>query len=338
MTKIKRITITDIAKAVGVSTATDSRALTGDGYVREGLVSKIRAAAMEMNYQLPQNLINKKVLLAASYDAMLDFQRNQFTTFVLQGLHQRAKSLNIEIVSYTLPSKNLVDELKLKVQSDNFSGVLLLTIDDILLDIAQHLPCPVVLINGDDPEMLLNSVTPCNRSAAAVATQHLIKLGHDNILFLTKSGRRTIKSRREGWQDATDDKLDSRYVIEADDWTTQAGQKAIEAVLRSDLEFTAIVAAADVLAVGAVQGLKAMGIAVPEQVSVIGIDGLPQGEFLSPPLTSVTIPMQAVGSTALDLICDIAKYREARIVVPVKRIELACNLTIRASTAVVISD
>lgn len=333
MVKKKRIRITDIAKVVGVSSATVSRALTGDGYVREELTSKIRSVAMDMNYQLPQNLLNQKVLLAASYDAMVDFQRNQFTTYVLQGLQERAKKLNIEIVHYTFQSKDPVEELRLKAESQNFLGVLLLTVDDVLLDIAQYLSCPVVIINGDDPEMHLSSVTPCNRSAAAAATKHLIDLGHEKILFLTKSGRRTIQRRKEGWQDMTGDKLGSSFVIEVDDWTAESGQKAIEEVVASDLEFTAIVAAGDVLAAGAVLGLNAMGVSVPNEVSVVGIDGLPQGEFLSPPLTSVVIPMQDVGSVSLDLICEISKYKEAKMKTPVKRIELACNLTIRATTA-----
>lgn len=336
MIKKKRIRIADIAKAVGVSSATVSRALSGEGYVREDLASQIRIAAMDMNYQLPQNLVNQKVLLAASYDAMLDFHRNQFTTYVLQGLHRRAENLNIEIDIYTLHSDDLIEELKLKAASENYIGVLLLTVEDVLLDIGQHLSCPVVLINGDDPNMQLSSVSPCNRSAASVATSHLTQLGHKKIVFLTKSGRRTILRRQEGWQDVTAAQLDKNYIIEVDDWTAQSGQKAIEQVLRSDLEFTAIVAAADVLAVGAVLGLTAMGIAVPEEVSVIGIDGLPQGEYLSPPLTSVAIPMEAVGATALDLICERVKYAEANIEMPVKRIELACKLKVRGSTSAVI--
>jgi len=335
MNKKKRVRISDIAEAVGVSTATVSRALSGEGYVSEDLAAKIRSAALDMNYQLPQNLVNQKVLLAASHDAMVDFQRNQFTTYVLQGLHERAKSLNIEVVSYTLQTDNMVDRLQEKAASDNFIGVLLLTVDDVLQDIAQAIACPVVLINGDDPDMHLSSVTPCNRSAAALATKHLRNLGHKKILFLTKSGRRTIKRRKEGWQDATQDKLDASYVIEVDDWTALSGQKAIEDAIDTKMNFSAIVAAADVLAAGALLGLAAKGRRVPEDTSVIGIDGLPQGEFLSPPLTSVAIPMQDVGASSLDLICEIVKYAEAKITMPVKRIELACRLTTRASTGAV---
>jgi len=335
MNKKKRVRISDIAEAVGVSTATVSRALSGEGYVSEDLAAKIRSAALDMNYQLPQNLVNQKVLLAASHDAMVDFQRNQFTTYVLQGLHERAKSLNIEVVSYTLQTDNMVDRLQEKAASDNFIGVLLLTVDDVLQDIAQAIACPVVLINGDDPDMHLSSVTPCNRSAAALATKHLRNLGHKKILFLTKSGRRTIKRRKEGWQDATQDKLDASYVIEVDDWTALSGQKAIEDAIDRKMNFSAIVAAADVLAAGALLGLAAKGRRVPEDTSVIGIDGLPQGEFLSPPLTSVAIPMQDVGASSLDLICEIVKYAEAKITMPVKRIELACRLTTRASTGAV---
>ncbi|SMX51112.1 LacI family DNA-binding transcriptional regulator [Actibacterium lipolyticum] len=332
MASTKRTRIADIAKQVGVSTATVSRALSGGGYVRDDVAARIRTAALEMNYRVPQNLIGHKVLLAASHDAMIDFQRSQFTMYVLEGLRDRAQKLNIQIENYTFQSSDPNSELRDKVASDDFLGVLLLTVDDALLDFAQNLACPVTLVNGDDPEMLLSSVSPCNRSAAAMATKHLVDLNHERILFLTKSGRRTIQRRQEGWQDVMGARFDPNLVVEAADWTAEAAQIAIHKALKDGLEFTGVVAAGDILAAGALVALNQAGFKVPDDMSVIGIDGLPQGEYLSPPLTSVAIPMQAVGALSLDLICESAKYLETDIRLPVRRIELACKLAPRETT------
>ncbi|MGO8396543.1 substrate-binding domain-containing protein, partial [Rhizobium ruizarguesonis] len=75
-------------------------------------------------------------------------------------------------------------------------------------------------------------------------------------------------------------------------------------VREKGLTFTAILTACDSLANGAVRGLQAMGYALPRDISVMGIDDLPQSAFLNPPLSTVHIPMRGLGATALDLLRD----------------------------------
>lgn len=327
MTKPK-VRLSDIAKAVGVSTATVSRALNGESYVRQDLMARIHQTAREMNYRLPQALSGQKVLLITSEAAMLDMSRNQFTLYVLEGLRHRARKLGAELEVLTLgDTPNAA--LRRAASRADLGGALLMTVDDWVLPYARQLNCPVVLVNGDDPDMVLNSVTPCNRSAAALATRHLRDRGHDHIAFLTKPGRRTIKRRLEGWQDISG----SGHIIETKDWTAEAAAEAVARVVKADLPFTAIVAAGDALAAGAMQALSSAGLRIPADVSVVGIDGLPLGEFLSPSLTTVAIPMKEVGQQALNLLCDIIKERQVGDEKPVRRIELACTLILRDSTA-----
>lgn len=202
-----------------------------------------------------------------------------------------------------------------------------------MVDYVTAFDLPVVLVNGDDPQMRVSSVTPCNRSAATLATQHLMQMGHRRILFLTRPGRRTIRRRQEGWHDALGDLYAPELVVEVDDWTAEAAAAAMQRVLGSGLQFTGIVAAGDILAVGAILALRQAGIDVPGAVSVIGIDGLPQGQYLQPALSAVEIPMQAVGAQALDLLIETQRLRRAGLALPARRIELACRLHPRDSTA-----
>jgi len=328
----RRTRITDIAARLGVSTATVSRAISGRGYVRADLAEQIRSMALKMNYGLPDDFAGRKAILAASNDAMIDFQRSQFTMHVLDGLHERADALGIEVEHFRFPAADDLGVLAEKLGAPDVLGTLLLTVDDTILDAAHGLPGPVVLVNSDDPDMRLSSVTPCNRSAAAMATKHLSALGHERILFVTKTGRRTIQRRIEGLRDVLADRFDPDLVVEAADWTAEAAQAAVGRALERGLDFTAILAAGDVLAAGAIMGLQAAGLEVPGDVSVVGIDGLPQGAYLSPALTTVTIPMRAVGGFSLDLLCNAAKLAQTRLKLPANRIELACALTERAST------
>ncbi len=320
----KRTRIADIAARLGVSTATVSRAISGKGYVKEDLAERIRGLAVELNYGVPDNPAGKRVWLVASNDAMIDFQRSQFTMYVLEGLQDRARSLGIAVEQRVLDSLEGADP--------DLLGALFLTLDDAALGVARGLPFPTVLVNGDDPQMQIGSVAPCNRSAAALATRHLWDLGHRRVAFVSRPGRRTIQRRLEGVRDVLGAAFDPDLMLNVTDWTAEAAQAAVEAALSRGLDFTAVVTAGDVLATGVLIGLQNAGLRVPEDVSVVGIDGLPQGEFLYPPLTSVTIPMRAIGAVALDTLCTIARLKGTDYQMPVARVELACSLTVRGST------
>lgn len=331
MKETGRTRISDIAHRLGISTATVSRAISGNGYVRKELATRIRTAAVEMNYTLPSVVTGQRVLLVSSQEAMVDFQRSQFTMYVLEGVQERAEAQGIKIEILTYKNAEDLRVLQKKATADDVLGMLLVTVDDETLDAIDPISRPVIIVNGDDPRMQFSSVTPCNRSAAATATRYLIELGHKRIAFLYKPGRRTILRRLEGWRDAVGESYDPNLAIEVEDWTGEAAMRSIREAVTRNLGFTAIVAAGDILATGAIAALQAEGLRVPDDISVIGIDGLPQGQYLSPALTTVGIPMHAVGALSLELLCDNVRLHKAGISLPARRIELACSLIQRAS-------
>jgi DNA-binding LacI/PurR family transcriptional regulator len=291
-------------------------------------------AAKTLNYAIPASIADRKVILAASSVAMVDYVRNQFTFYVLEGLNARAKALGVEIL--TRPISSPAEEIGvLEEARDNeeVAGCLFLTLDDEdMLTPTSGFAKPIVLVNGDDPSMRLSSVTPCNRSAARMATEHLIRLGHRRILFLMRRGRRTIERRFEGWQDAMRQRgpFDTDgLVVEVEDWLPELGAAAIEQRIRQHgLDFTAILAAGDSLAVGAAMGLERAGYKVPDDVSVMGMDDLPQAAFHMPPLTTMHIPMREIGAAALNLLLDDL----GGLSMPPRRVELACHIVERQST------
>jgi DNA-binding LacI/PurR family transcriptional regulator len=139
----------------------------------------------------------------------------------------------------------------------------------------------------------------------------------------------------EGWRDALEHhglRADADLVLEVDDWLPELGAETLmRHVRQKGLTFTAILAAGDSLADGAVRGLQAMGYDVPRDVSVMGIDDLPQSAFLNPPLSTVHIPMRELGATALDLLRDTM----LGLVVPTRRVELGCHMVERSSIATI---
>jgi len=146
-----------------------------------------------------------------------------------------------------------------------------------------------------------------------------------------RPGRRTIMRREEGWRDALahhglphpDD-----LVMKVTDWLPELARQAVcDRLHRRGLDFTAVLTAGDSLAVGAMTALQQAGYRVPQDVSVMGMDDLPQAAFLDPPLTTVHIPARELGTTAIDLLREIGTGLPALA----RRIELACHIVERQS-------
>ncbi len=330
----RRVRLEDVAAVCGVSAATVSRALSGGVGVRPDLVTRIQRAAQEFGYAPPATLAGQRILVLASPAAMEDHARSQFTASVMRGIDARATLLRATLETRAIATS--ADErlaLAEAAADDSVAGLLFLTLDDEdMLAAARGFPKPVVLVNGDDPSMQLSSIAPSNRAAGAMATDHLIRLGHQRILFLMRRGRRTIERRFEGWRDRmfAGGPHDPTLVVEVADWLPSLAAKAVhDRITQGGRDFTAILAAGDSLATGALHGLSALGLRVPVDVSVMGMDGLPQGAFLTPPLTAMGMPMEEIGAAAVDLIRDLRSGPAG----PARRIEIACRLIARASCA-----
>lgn len=333
----RRVRLEEIAARCGVSVSTASRALSGVSGVKDERRTRIIETAKSMNYAIPASVAGRRVILAASSAAMLDSARSQFTTHVLDGLNERARMLGVELV--TRPVATAEDEIALLRDSErdeSVAGCLFLTLDDdAMLTLTTGFSKPIVLVNGDDPSMRHSSVTPCNRSAAMLAANHLIGLGHRRILFLMRRGRRTIERRYEGWRDALAAAGVAGFenlAVEVEDWLPELAGNAIKRrIAARGLDFTAVLTAGDSLAFGAIRGAQEAGYSVPGDVSVVGMDDLPLAAFCNPPLTAMHIPMREIGSAALSLLLD----DMAHAVLPPRRVELACHLVVRQSTGAV---
>jgi DNA-binding LacI/PurR family transcriptional regulator len=333
--KLSRSRLRDIALACDVSISTVSRALTGQKGVRTELRQRIVAAAKTARYPVPSTVQGGRIAVFASTAAMTDYSRTQFTWHVLDGLKAAAAGHEIEVSLVPLPDADenpatLLDALN----SPGVTGVLLLTVDDMqVMNLVSDSGKPAVLINGDDPLMRISSVSPCNRSAARMACDHLIGLGHERIGFVMRPGRPTIRRRLEGWRDALFEHgltCSDDDVVSVEDWTPECAERAIgERLDRGTLDVTALLCAADSLALGALSALSARQIACPRDVSVMGIDDLPISDLLTPRLTTMHIPARELGETAVEMLVEHATQGQRLV----RRTELACRLIERDSTA-----
>ncbi|WP_027487608.1 LacI family DNA-binding transcriptional regulator [Allorhizobium undicola] len=338
-----KVGLKDVAEAAGVSLSTASHALNGTAPLTQDVRDRILTAARQLGYLEKRRskatiASLRSLLLAVNHDAAPRSDINLVSWTILNGLRQECERRAIRLVPLVSETTRIdAQDIKRLAKAENVDAIVVLNEDrpELTRALAQ-LALPVVLLNGEDPSMKLDTVTGENRFGARAATEHLLSLGHRRILHLTwGAGRTTIRRRQDGFIDAhllagLAAPLD--MIVEAEGFEPMAGEKAIRAVFAEDRSLrgaTAIFCAADNLAFGCLKALKDLGIRVPEDMSVLGFDDIMPGEFTVPPLSTMHLPTERLGAAALDMI-------EQRLIAndplrPAHRLELGCRMVIRGS-------
>ena len=342
----RKVGIKEIAETADVAVSTVSHVLNGTAPISAEVRERVLNAATSLGYLARRRekasiSVVRAVLLAVPSDTLPHNQHNLYSWTLLSALTRECERRAIRVVPMELDKPTVsgarVVEAARAAEAD---GILLLSDDrpELLHEIAAS-RIPAVLMNGEDHEMQIDSVTPGNRFGARYATNWLINQGHRNIMHLTWEGRSTVRRRRDGFLDAfrvNDLPLDTAHVHLADGYLPELGAKAMDDWLAQHGGLggvTAIFCAADNLALGVMSALDRAGIRMPQDVSVVGFDGVAIGEFTTPALTTVSVPLEHMGAAALHLL-------EQRIIntalsPPAHRLELGCRLTIRGSVRAV---
>jgi DNA-binding LacI/PurR family transcriptional regulator len=337
-----KVGIKDVAERADVAVSTVSHVLNGTAPISPEVRIRVLEAASALGYLAKRRekatiAVLRSVLLAVPSDTLPHNEYNLFSWTLLSALMRECERRAIRVVPMEVDQPNISGaRLVEQARSSAVDGILLLNEDrgDLLHEIAAA-GIPAVLMNGEDHEMQIDSVTPGNRFAARYATNWLIEQGHRNIMHLTWEGRSTIRRRRDGFLDAFRANglaLETAYIHHAEGYFPELGEAAVDQWIAKHEGLggiTAIFCAADNLALGAMAALRRAGFSMPDDVSVVGFDGVALGEFTSPPLTTVSVPLDHMGSAALHLL-------EQRIInaatrPPAHRLELGCRMTIRGS-------
>jgi DNA-binding LacI/PurR family transcriptional regulator len=146
-----------------------------------------------------------------------------------------------------------------------------------------------------------------NRSGGFEATSRLLAHGHRTIATITGPPEwPSARDRLHGYELALRgvEAYDARLVEAASDWGPESGREALARLLTRAAGFTALFAHSDLLALGAIRELRARGLSVPDDLSVVGYDDIPVADFVDPPLTTVRQPVREVGALAAKVLLD----------------------------------
>lgn len=308
------MTIKDLAAKTGYAVGTVSRVLNNHPNVSEKARAAILAAVEESGFQLNVNAKQLKQSHATSILVIVKGTGNALFAQMVEDIQNLLSGTRYPLyVDYMHGGDNEVRRAKALIREKKALGVIFLggNLDNFRADF-ESLGVPGVLVtNSAEPLGFdkLASVYIDDRKAAANAVETLISLGHKKIAVI--GGHRhysdTSRLRWEGVRDAM-----SRHGLPIDpdaDYATvyfsaEGGCSGATELLDRGREFSAIFAMSDLMAIGAVRALRDRGLRVPGDVSVIGFDGLPLGEYLVPRLTTVDQPGAAMARRSVELLID----------------------------------
>lgn len=338
------MSLKEIAKLSGVSVSTASRALSGKAKISDEVRQKVIAAARETGYidtriraARKQNLTSVAVVAPSELLAPSDTNFVSWTIF--EGLRESCAARDVQIVPILSGgAKSVAPDISERLAEVKADATIIFFDDDPKsVQAASALSSPVVLVAGQDPSMRVSSVGIGNRYGARLGVDHLARQGHRQIGLLSWRGRYTIRQREDGFREALEDldhPREAHRIFHLPGFSPAVARPAIEDLITSGAfaDLTALFCLADNIALELISALKFHGLRVPQDISVLGFDDVIAGEVLDPPLTTIHVPLRQIGAQALaELEHQQMESETDRLV---RRIELACTLVERRSTAV----
>ncbi|MBR5310411.1 MAG: LacI family DNA-binding transcriptional regulator [Oscillospiraceae bacterium] len=313
------MTIKDLAKRTGYGVATVSRVLNNHPNVSEKARRSILAAVEESGFQINENAKQLKQQKATSILVVVKGTSNEMFGSLVEAIQSSVAETEYPLfVDYIDENANEVLRAVSLCREKKPLGILILGGNsDHFLDDFDKIEIPCVLVSNDAsklPFRNLSSVYTDDRLAAKKAMDTLIELGHREIVVVggDKDISDTARLRYEGCVDSCAEhgivfnvKSDYRGVR----FSYQDGYNATKDLIESGKSFTALFAAADVMAIGAIRALKDKGLRVPEDVSVIGFDGLRLGSFLVPKLSTIEQSVEIMAKRSVEILLSCIEKR-----------------------------
>jgi len=300
-----RATSYDVARLAGVSQSAVSRCFKPGASVSKKMRDKVMAAAKELHYQpnaIARGLITRRSNLVA---VLVSSQMNFYYPEVLFQLTDRFSEQGLRVLLFTISEEDDVEESLNQIWQYQADGV----ISASYLSIEQHKvleerQIPVVMFNRYFDGYPTNSIWCDPSSSTEDMVKHLIDFGHKKFGLLEGPAYSMVNKERMRLVRETLAKCNGKIVCEArGDYRYESAAAATQELMAASQKPTAIIAANDMMAMGALDELKnVMGRSVPGDVSVVGFDGIGAARFASYELTTIRQPIGRMADAAVSML------------------------------------
>jgi len=328
-------TMKDVAEKAGVSTATVSRALMNPEKVSAATRQKVEQAVIAVGYASHGLTRNARRGDTQTILVIVPDICDPFFSEIIRGVEVTAAQEGYLVLIGDCAHQNQQEKTFLDLLlTRQIDGMVLLGSQipfDPVHEEQRNLP-PMVMANEFAPEMALPTVHIDNLTAAFEAVNHLLQLGHRQIACIAGPEAMPLcQYRTQGYIQAlrrSNLTVDPTYIVRGD-FSFEAGAQALKQLMALPQPPRALFCHSDMLALGAMNQAKRLGLRVPQDLSIVGFDDIELSRYCEPPLTTVTQPRYQIGREAMLLLLD---ELQGKRVNNGSRL-LDAELTVRGSTA-----
>ena len=299
---MKKAYIYDVATLAGVSHQTVSRVLNNHSSLKPETRDKVEKAIAELNYR-PNQAARQLVTSRSKMIGILIAGTELYGPWaILNAMEREARLEGYSVISISvLPDspeswRAGIDQL----QNLDIDGVITIALPQkIIKELEKTLSRVTIVLVDTEPSKKFDAINIDNYQGGKIATEHLIELGHSEILHITgpMSGYES-QMRRQGYEDVMRTKKYSADVIEGN-WSIEKGYEVGKEIAERRIAPTAIFAANDHLALGVIKALDEAGISVPRDISIVGFDDIPEAKFMTPSLSTVRQNFDELGKLSI---------------------------------------
>jgi LacI family transcriptional regulator len=324
----------DIARLAGVSTSTVSHVVNKTRYVSEAITARVEKAANDLNYSPSALARSLKMNRTRTIGLLVTTSTNPFFGEVVKGVERRCyqQGYNLILCNTEDDEARMKDSINTLLEK-RVDGLLLLssTLEGQYLDVFnRHQNIPTVVMDWGETHFPSDKIKDNSQHGGYMATQHLIKNGHTHIGCVTGPLKRhQAQTRFAGFKQALQEvgiEIEEKWIVHSN-FECGGGYEAFNTLYDRGPLPSAIFVCNDMMAMGLINAANEKGIAVPNDISVIGYDDVDIAKFMVPPLTTIHQPKFRLGKAAVDtLLHRIDKNDD-----PIQQIQLEPTLVVRNS-------
>ncbi|WP_442602530.1 LacI family DNA-binding transcriptional regulator [Paenibacillus sp. KN14-4R] len=302
--------IKDVAQRAGVSVATVSRVLNDKGYVGHNTREKVEQAISSLNYkpnEVARSLFKKQ---SSTVGLIVPSIMNPFFTELARAVEDTASKLGYNVILCNSDGNSEKEQGYLDVLQQNYVNGIIISSNTLTAEQVESLNIPIVSIDREISSGLPTIVVE-NKRGAAVATRFLQKKGCKRIAHIRGTvGVVNAEERFEGYKEVVSSEpwYQESYIVNGN-YDMQTSIQATLALLERHPEIDGIFAANDIMAIGAIKVAHQLGLKIPEQLSIVGFDGIALTNVMTPELTTIVQPIYELGEKATTMLVGLMRQQ-----------------------------
>jgi len=301
-----QVTAQDVARTLGVSQSTISRAYSMTASISEDTKLRVIKAANKLGYQpnvIARSLITRQTNMVAIVMANLV---DPFYPVVLDELVQQVQAAGFQTLLFVPSAGQKVDDIIPNLLQYQVDAIILTsaTISSAMARICVARDTPVVSFNRYVPGLKIHAVSGDNVGGGRQVADYLVATGHERLAFVAaQRDATTNRDRRSGFLSRLKQlKIETCLQEEGGEFSYEAGYAAAKRLLRQAARPDALFFASDVMAFGGIDAARELGLSVPGDVSIVGYDDVPMAALPSYALTTIRQPVHEMAKAAMEVL------------------------------------